>query len=60
MSHEHRVYYIPLFIHLKHMVQESRGKCDISFSICAFWFRAVTSMKELLDSCVILQVECQK
>jgi hypothetical protein len=40
------------------MIQESWGKGIYSFP---FFFQSlVTSIKELLDSLVILQVECQK
>jgi hypothetical protein len=43
------------------MFQESRGKGVYSFLFFLFFIRnLVTSMMELLDSLVILQVECQK
>jgi hypothetical protein len=48
------------------MIQESWGKGVYSFLFYFFFFiqyslvyNLVTSMMELLDSCVILQVECQ-
>jgi hypothetical protein len=48
------------------MIQESWGKgvYSILFSFLSFFtlfvYNLVTSMMELLDSLVILQVECQK
>jgi hypothetical protein len=51
----------------KHMIQESWGKGVYSFLFffsflfhIFFVYNLVTSMMELLDSLVILQVECQK
>ena len=44
----------------KHMFQESRGKGVYSFFSYSLVYNLVTSMMELLNSLVILQVECQK
>jgi len=67
MGHEQRVHYVSLFIHLKNTWFKSHGvRVFIHFIFFIFsffiffWFIIVTSMMELLDSIVILQVECWK
>jgi len=67
INHEQRVHYIPLFIHLKtHDSKVMEVSVFIHFFLFLFFFiifmvyNLVTSMMELLDSLVILQVECEK
>jgi hypothetical protein len=59
--YEQWVHYIPLFIHLKqHVSRVIVWGWQFIFYSCILVQSLVTSVKELLDSCVILQVECHK